>query len=384
MSDLLITGATLLDPSQGIYEKKDISISGGKIEDIADRISGVNSKKVIDATGLIVSPGFVDIHAHVASGIIRLCIDPTKNSLLKGTTTVADAGSCGELNFEPFRDFVIKNNPTRILAFLNIESLGMIEFIDEPEEKWTAFLHSPESSKLFASSESTARMIRDNREIIVGIKWAHHTIELLGIARETADHANCLVMAESRLLPDSLKFLRHGDIATHIFHFAVHKIAKRHDGITEDSKTIHEEVFEAKRRGIVFDVGHGKGSFSWDIARLALSEGLDPDTISTDLWSGNVGGPVYDLPTTMAKFLHLSMPLEKVVAAVTSTPAKVLGREGEFGTLQPGSVADLVAFKIKEGNFVLTDSYGNSEIADKMIVPLHVIKNGSVIGTNLA
>jgi len=378
MTDLLVKGATLLDPSQRIYEKKDVAISDGKVEDIRQNISF--AKKVIDAEGLIVTPGFIDIHAHIASGIIRLCIDPSENCLLKGTTTVADAGSCGELNFSAFKEFVIKKSAARILAFLNIESLGMIEFVDEPvwnsDQKWAELLNLPESSIMFANPANTIKTIRENREII-GIKWAHHTLDLLEIARETADRVPCKIMAESRLLPDSFEFLKSGDIATHIFHFATHRIAKRHDGITEDGKTIRPEVFEARRRGIIFDVGHGKGSFSWDVARLALKEGIEPDTISTDLWSGNSGGPVYDLPTTMAKFLHLGMSLEKVIAAVTSAAAKVLGIEG--GTLKPGSSADLVTFKIREEKKILTDSYGKTETGDKTIVPVHVVKNGNLV-----
>lgn len=183
-------------------------------------------------------------------------------------------------------------------------------------------------------------------------------------------------MAESRLMPDSLKFLKSGDVATHIFHFATHRIAKRHDGITEDGKNIRPEVFEAKRRGVIFDIGHGQGSFSWDVARLALKEGLAPDTISTDLWSGNVNGPVFDLPTTMAKFLHLGMSLDKIVEAATSKPAKVLGRIGEFGTLNVGNSADVVAFQIRNEKTALTDSYGKSEVADQVIVPVFALKGG--------
>ena len=383
--ELLVKGATLLDPALGIYEKKDLAIFDGKIRDVSEQISDANARRVIDASGLIVTPGFVDIHAHVALDILRLCIDPSEHCLMKGTTTVADAGSCGELNFLPFHEFVIKRNKIRILAFLNIESLGMIEFVDSPvwntDQKWAKLLNSPASSKMFANPTNTKDLIQKNRQTIVGIKWAHHTLDLLQLARKTADEVSCKVMAESRLLPVSLKYLKNGDIATHIFHFARHRIAKKHDGITEDGKTIHSEVYAAKRREVVFDVGHGKGSFSWDVARLALKEGLEPDTISTDLWSGNVDGPVYDLPTTMAKFLHLGMSLAKVVEAVTSKPASVLGRKGEFGTLKPGNQADLVAFKLQRRKKVLTDSYGKSEIGNEVIIPLHVIKGGDVVKT---
>lgn len=384
MPDLLVKGGTLLDPSQGIYEKKDIVISGGKIEDISSKIP-VGSRKVIDTSGMIVTPGFVDIHAHVAFNVLRLCIDPVKNCFMKGTTTVADAGSCGELNFTPFNEFVIKQNKIRILVFVNIESLGMVEFSDSPvwntDQKWARFLNSPESSKLFSNPDNTKKTIRNNRQTIVGIKWAHHTLDLLKLARKTADDVPCLVMAESRLLPASLKYLKNGDIATHIFHFARHRITKKHDGITEDGKSIHPEVFAAHKRGVVFDVGHGKGSFSWQVARLALKEGLEPDTISTDLWTGNVAGPVYDLPSTMAKFVHLGMSVERVVEAVTSKPASVLGRKGEFGTLKPGTTADLVAFRLQHRKKTLTDSYGKIEIADHAIVPVHIIKDGEVVAS---
>ena len=385
-TDLVIKGATLVDPSAGLFnEKKDVAVSAGKIEEIGDSISGSNALKVIDATGLVLTPGFVDIHTHVARDVVRLCIDPDKNCLLKGTTTVADAGSCGELNFTPFNDFVIKRSNTRIFAFLNIESLGMLEFVDSPkwntDQKWAKFLNSPQSSKLFANPENTKKVIRENRKTIVGIKWAHHTLDLLALARKTADAAPCKVMAESRLLPESLRYLRRGDIATHIYHFATHRIAKRHDGITEDEEKIHEEVFRAKKQGIIFDVGHGKGSFSWDVARLALKEELLPDTISTDLWSGNVGGPVFDLPTTMAKFLHLGMSLEDVTQGATSKPASVLGRASEFGSIKPGMRADLVVFKLQRKKKVLTDSYGKSVVASQVILPMYVIKDGALVGS---
>ena len=379
MSDLVIKGATVLDPSTGMNEKKDLSVSKGKIEEISDSISDGGALKVIDASGMILTPGFVDLHAHVAHNVIGLCIDPTGNCLMKGSTTVVDAGSCGELNFDPFNEFVIKKNKTRILAFVNIESLGMIEFVDSTNQRWTELLNSSESSKMFANMENTTKIIRENRESIVGIKWAHHTLDLLEIARKTADEVSCKVMAESRLLPESLTYLNNGDVATHIFHYATHQITKKHDGITEDGKTIHSEVFSAKKRGVIFDIGHGKGSFSWDVARLALGEGLEPDTISTDLWSGNVSGPVYDLPTTMEKFLHLGMSLEKVISAVTSKPASVLGREGEFGTLKPGTRADIVLFKLHQQKKLLTDSYGKSEIANQVILPEYVIKDGGIV-----
>ncbi len=186
-------------------------------------------------------------------------------------------------------------------------------------------------------------------------------------------------MAECRYVPESFRFLQSGDIATHIFHEARHRITGRVDGITEDGKHIHGEVFEAKRKGVLFDVGHGMGSFSWKIARLALKERLEPDTISTDLWSANVAGPVFDLPTTMEKFLHLGMSLDSVVEGTTSTPARALWREATLGTLKPGSEGDLFVFQLRAGKKVLMDSFGNSEMAEQLIVPRYVLRRGKVV-----
>ncbi len=252
MSDLVIKGATILDPSTGINEKKDLSVSRGKIEEVSNSISEGSALKVIDASGMILTPGFVDIHTHVANKVIGLCIDPSENCLMKGTTTVADAGSCGELNFDPFKEYVIKKSKARILAFLNIESLGMIEFIDSSGQKWAELLNSPESSIMFADAGHTTKLIRENRLNIVGIKWAHHTLNLLELARKAADEVPCKVMAEARLLPTSLKYLKSGDITTHIFHNATHRVTMKHDGMTEDGKTIPSRslLCEKERRDI--------------------------------------------------------------------------------------------------------------------------------------
>jgi dihydroorotase len=386
--DLVIKGGMIIDPASSVCEKKDLAITRGKIDDVAQKISDGNSRHVIDARGMIVTPGLIDIHTHTAYGVTRFSIDPMKNCLLKGTTTAVDAGSTGELNFTPFAKYVIKplEDRMRILAFLNIESLGMIEFIDKPpkhtDQRWPDLLtyRNEAFGPMFVNLKNTVKTIqRDRRKSILGIKWAHHGLKILKLARRAASLANCMLMAESHYIPELFKHLRRGDVATHIFHYALYQVNRRHDGITEDKKRIHPEVFKAKRDGVIFDVGHGKGSFSWDVARLALREGLEPDTISTDLWSGNVNGPVFDLPTTMAKFLHLGMSLEQVIAATTSRPASVIGREKEIGSLKPGMKADIVMLKERQKKTILTDSYGKSERADRALIPVRIIKDGEIV-----
>src|SRR5579872_921720 len=293
MTDLIVKGGTAIDPSNNLHETKDIAIENGKIQDIGSRISEGNSR-ILDASDMYVVPGLIDIHTHAAKDLIHLGIDADTYCLKNGTTTAVDAGSCGELNFAPLKKFVFSNAKTRLFAFLNIESLGMIEFSESgggnTNEEWPELLwmENERYAPMFVNLEATTKTIERNRDIIVGLKWAHQGLSILKLARKAADVTKTKLMAECRFAPDSLELLKKGDISTHIFHEAKHRISGRVDGISEDGKKIHPEVFQASKRGVILDVGHGMGSFSWKIARLALKEQLEPDTISTDLWRANV------------------------------------------------------------------------------------------------
>jgi dihydroorotase len=379
----VIRGGTVIDPARGLFEKKDVAVSDGLIEDIGQRISSGN--KVVDADGMMVTPGLVDLHAHVAHRVIGLCIDPYENCLMKGTTTVVDAGSSGELNYTPFLEYVTKQQKVKILAFLNIESLGMIEYTSQrkrhTDQEWPRLLtyRNESFAQMFVNLGNTVKTIRRNAETIVGVKWAHHGLKVLGLARRAADEARCLLMAECHFAPDLFRYLKRGDIATHVFHYVDYGRDRGHDGITGDMKTIREEAFSASKRGVVLDVGHGQGSFSWGVARLALKEGLRPHTISTDLWSGNVDGPVFDLPTTMAKFLHLGMSLEDVIEATTLKPALTLKRDKDIGSLRAGSRADIAILRLRNQKTVLVDSYGKKEMGESRVIPVGVVKGGEIV-----
>jgi dihydroorotase len=382
--DLVITGGTLIDPAQGINEKKDIAVSRGKVVEVARSISSSSARRKIDATGKIVSPGFVDIHTHVAHDIVKLGIDPDKLCLQNGATTVADAGSTGELNFRGFKRYVIDRSETRILAFINVESLGMIEFDDGPsntDQRWPMLITAADDAlaPLFVNRKNLLSVLRGSKGTIAGIKWAHHGLKLLEITRQIADEAQCRVMAENHFMPEGLKYLRKGDIITHAYHFHVNRVNNRRDGLTEDGKTIHPEIFQARKRGVLLDVGHGKGSFTWRVAALAMEAGLEPDTISTDLWIGNVNGPVFNMPTTMSKFLHLGMTLERVVEASTSRPAAALGVSGALGTLDVGATADVTIFSVVEGRHPLVDVLGVKKMADRLITVTDVVKGGKIV-----
>jgi len=179
-------------------------------------------------------------------------------------------------------------------------------------------------------------------------------------------------------MPQALKNVKKGDLVTHLYHNYLNPNAGYHDGLTEGEK-VREEFHDARRKGVILDVGHGKGSFSWKVAELGFREGIRPDTISSDLWIGNVDGPVLDLPTTMSKFLHLGMTLQEVVAASTAIPATVIGRKREIGTLKPGACADVAIFRIREGRFPLKDSYGEGRIGSRVLVPMKVVRGGTLV-----
>lgn len=382
--DVLVKGGTVLDRATGTQDVLDVAVSDGKVSAVERRISEGGAKKTIDARGAIVTPGLIDLHTHVAWRVVNLSIDPLRHCLLRGTTTAVDAGSTGELNFDSFAHYVIGPSKTRILAFLNIESLGMVEFADiqpgNTDQEWPSLLTRDKEKyvNMFINAENTEKTIRKNRDSIVGIKWAHHGIKGMARARESVDATKSILMVENKFMPEASKYVKRGDVVTHIFHNAFNKNSGYVDGIYQDGR-IPEEFFRMIKRGVVFDVGHGQGSFSWEVAEHAFKEGIRPTTISSDLWCGNINGPVYDLPTVMSKFLHLGMPLEDVIAASTSSPASVLRRAGSLGTLEPGSPADVAVFKVKEGSYSMEDCYGKVRKVTRKLIPQHVLRAGSPV-----
>jgi len=374
MYDVVVKNGLLIDPYQGIHEFMDVAISDGLVVDVRKGINGSQARKVIDASGMIVTPGIVDIHVHCCIDILRIGIDPESDCLKKGCTTVLDVGSTGELNFMGFKRYVIEGSKARIFALLNIESLGMIEFGDKQE--WPKLIM--EYEEMFINVENTLKVIEENRDVILGIKWAHHGLRGLQLAREAADKAGCLLMAENHHEPETIKYLKEGDVATHIFHGLKWR-GNPHDGLLDEDGNIQPEFYEAIKRGVILDVGHGSASFSWRVAEKAFKEGIKPDTISTDLHVMSIKGPVYDMPTTMSKFLLLGMSLDEVIKASTWKPAEVIGRIGEIGTLKPGAQGDVAVFKLEEGRFRYVDSMGKWRMGDQRLTPVKVIKGGEIV-----
>ena len=371
--DIVVKDGTVIDPSQDIHEPMDVAISEGKIVDVRKGINASNARYVVDASGMIVTPGLVDIHVHCCYGIAHLAVDPDLICLAKGTTTVLDAGSTGELNFIGFRKYVIENARTKIFALLNIESQGMIEY-SRPNQKWPKLITGQD--ELFINIEGTVDMIKRNRDVIVGIKWAHHSVKGVKLAREAADQAGCIVMAENHHQPETIKYMKKGDIITHLYHGIR---MEQHDGLLDADGNVQPEFFDAVKRGVIMDVGHGAGSFRWPVAERGIEQGIKPDTISTDLHINSFNGPAYDMPTTMSKFLHLGLSLEEVIKASTTRPAEVLGKQDVIGTLKVGACGDVTILKLIEGKFPLLDVKREGRICRQRLINVRVIRNGEIV-----
>jgi dihydroorotase len=366
--DLLLKGGCVIDPSQGIHQViMDVGIKGERIEDVGQELDVNESVKVMDLGGNLVCPGLVDLHGHWYEGSIY-GIDPNM-SLNRGVTTVVDAGTSGFINFPYFRKHTIDHAQVRVLAFLHISCLG---------------LHAPFAEELrdlrYARPKETAVVIEKNRDVAVGVKirigspTENHGIAALAKALEAANQAAVPLMvhiSRGANVPEIMKRLRPGDILTHCFQ-------GRGDGILEPaSGSLLPLVGEAGKRGVLFDVGHGCGSFSWETARRAFELGFYPDTISTDLHRYCVEDPFHvDLLNTMSKFLALGMTLEEVVLKCTYNPAKAIHREGEIGMLRKGAAADVMVFEVEQGEFEFSDTHFQVLRGEKKLKTAQVIRLG--------
>lgn len=379
MYDLVVKNGTVIDPSQQLEGQRDIAVSAGKIVAVEETIPSV-AQRVVDASGRVVTPGLIDLHTHVYWGGIPIGVDPDATCLAKGVTTVVDAGSTGCASFLGFRKFIMERSRTRVLSLLHISSIGLIQ---PPELEDLRFLNYDE-----AVAVATA-----NRDLVKGLKirFASPPTNHIGsngphamrLIREAAEDTGGLIMVHPRSMSPGfpleaiLQLLRPGDVVTHCF-APTHPLYFPHAEILTEDGTVLPAVKDAVRRGIHFDVGHGRSNFSFDTARKAIADGFLPTTISTDLNTGALT-TAQDLPTTMSKFLALGLSLPQVVEQTTLNPAKVLGLEGTLGTLTPGAEADITILDLETGPFTFYDVQGHSLPGKQRLRPCIVIKGGAVV-----
>jgi dihydroorotase len=376
--DLAIAGGRVIDPAEGVDQIGVVGIDRGRIAVCGSEPRGVEARQTVDATGLIVVPGLVDLHVHVYPGVSHYAVEPDETCLLRGVTTAVDAGSAGAQTFPGFRRYVIERARTRVLAYLHVAVQGMISaLVGELEDpRW-------------ASPALTVERAKDHRDVVVGVK-VRLGYQMVGqdpeaalvAARKAADRLELPLMVHVIDMPRPLTWLLprlgDGDVVTHCFH------GSEDGSILDGCGRVLPDAFAARERGVLFDIGHGVGSFTFRTARTALEQGFAPDTISSDIHAYNVDGPVFDQATTLSKLLRLGMPLPAVIEATTAAAARAIRRSGELGSLSPGREADVTVLELARGERVLVDADGEREVSAEWLVPRWVVRAGQALQLDAA
>ena len=367
--DLVLKGGYVIDPAENIDGVMDVAVAGNRIAAVGQNLKVSPGGKTIDVSGRYVVPGLIDLHMHVFG--YEGAIAPDDSALPAGTTTIVDAGGSGWRTFPKFRETVISRATTRVLALLNIVGAGMV---GEPAESNTADMEP----------EKTADMIRRNRDVIAGIKTAHFTGKgWTAIDRAVAAGrlADVPVMVDDKIFTNSgrttreklLDHLRPGDIHTHMYNDRQLELIDRFTG------KVQPYMLEARRRGVLFDLGHGGGSFLWPVASKATEQGFYPDTISTDLHAESILRQQSDLPNCMSKMMLLGMSLPEAVMRATVTPAKAIKRYPELGTLAPGRDADIAVLELETGVFAFKDAWPAKRMGTKRLECVMTVRDGKVV-----
>jgi dihydroorotase len=370
--DLILAGGHVIDPSQNIDGIADVAFAGGKVAAVGRNLAHGAAASVRDVTGHIVTPGLIDLHTHVYVHGTSLGIDADQFCRTSGVTTAVDTGSAGPGNFAGFRKHVIERSESRILAYLHVSHAGIYGFSER------VMVGESEEMRLMNPIEAV-EVAEANRDVIVGIKvrvGKHSSgtsgVAPLDIALQVAEEVGMPLMAHIDHPPpsyeDVVSRLRPGDILTHAFR-------PFPNAPVTPQGTVKQVVLAARDRGVLFDIGHGKGSFSFKVARTMLANGFMPDTISSDVHTLCINGPAFDQVTTLSKFLCLGVPMAEVIAATTVNAAKALKRT-ELGSLRPGSPGDASILSIAEGRFDYVDVVGEHLEGDRRIVSDAVVLGG--------
>ena len=367
--DVIVKGGRVIDPRNGVDTRSDVGLRSGKVARVGD-LSEAEARDVVDAAGKIVTPGLIDLHTHLFKDFSIFGIDVDELSPRTGVTTSVDTGTAGWINYGGFQKVIMQPAETRVLAYVNLSGVGLpyrrgemvYEGYVQPGECASAVQKFPDGT------------IGVKVRLYRGVGGDADLRDLLEIALEAARRCEKPLMIHISgadvPLADMLAPLRARDVITHCYHGD--EIA----GILDKSGKVLPEVRDARDRGVIFDIGHGVGSFSFDVGRKAMDDGFPPDTISSDIHAIGINGPTFDLPTTMTKFLHLGMPIEDVIARVTDAPARAI--EWDLGHLSEGAVGDVTVLEEEEGSFELTDAEGVTVVSEKRFVCAATVKDGKV------
>ena len=365
--DLLIKGGEVVDDASGLSGRRDVAVRRDRIAAVDRDIPADSAFRVIDASGLYVTPGLIDLHTHVYHGATYWGVDADQIGPRTGVTTFIDAGSAGALSLQGFRRFIIDRAQVRISAYLNISSIGLVA-----QDFELANLN-------YCDVDLFELVANENRDILHGVKVRMGAstlgtggLEPLKRAREAAERCGYPMMVHIAMAPpeltEILDLLRPGDVITHCFTGATMKIV-------DDKGAPLESVRRAIDSGIVLDIAHGAGAFTYKTADAALAAGIKPHAISTDIHQLSIAGPMFDMPTCLSKFLLLGFSLGETIALGTTAPAEILGLDGR-GTLKPGAHADIALFHLLDGQFPLYDVAHEARTGKKLLVNALTIIGG--------
>ena len=363
--DLLLKGGRVIDPANNVDGILDVAIAGRYVSSVQKDISPQLARKVANVSGLVVTPGLIDLHAHFYG--YYAAVLPDAHCLSEGTTTAVDAGGAGHLTFDDFDRKIISKSKTNVFALINIAGEGMVGL--------------PEQDLDGMNVDLTTAKIDQRPDRIVGVKVAHYAgpgWQPLDRGVQAAENTGTYVMVDQAPIksrPNNemlLEHLRPGDITTHCYGFDKPMI--------DSDDKVKPYFFEARERGVKFDVGHGAGSFSFRIAKNAIDQGFPPDTVSTDMHTASILSNQGTMPETMTKMLVLGMDMPDIIKRSTWTPALTIGHP-ELGNIGQTAFADIAVLEIAEGDFGLTDNGSGNRVypTGKRIVCQMTVRNGEVV-----
>jgi dihydroorotase len=375
MYDLIIKGGRVIDPAQNIDGVMDVAIQGRKIARVAPDIPKRDAKRVRNAAGKIVTPGLIDVHAHVYNGVIENGVDPDDLGVNQGVTTIVDCGSAGWATFGGFPKYVVPNARTTVYCLLHIGSFGL----SSTPELWYPEEINPVAFEAWVAA---------NRDLIKGVKIrvvgkliASRGAEIVKIAKNTAKKVGLPLMVHigdpnnevpSTVTRDLLPILEKGDILTHVY-------SGLQGGVLQANGKVLPEFEDARKRGVLFDVAHGRNNYNYSVARRMIAMGYLPNTLSTDTVTASLSGPVYGLMVTMSKFNALGIPFEKEIPMVTINSARTVHIDDRKGSLKPGMDADISVFELKPGKWRIPDFNNEVLKIDTMVTPVLTVKSGELI-----
>ena len=370
--DLLIAGGRVIDPAQNLSAERDVAILGGRIARVAANIPRGEARQVYDATGKIVTPGLIDIHTHVYKYGINLWVDPDLVGFQSGVTTLVDAGSTGAGTFQGFRTYVMEPAANRIYALLNISTIGLV------------VLNEIYLDPRMINAQAAIRTISANRDRLLGIKvrvnGRHsdlaHDLGVMKVAREVGDATGLPIMLHWTVEPELLALLKKGDILAHPFNPPESNQANVFGADKQQAEKVLPQILALKDRGVWTDVQLGTTHHSWTISEKAMKQGWVPDAISTDITRAMDGTTAGSVLVPMSEFLHLGLPIEQVIAAVTTNPAKIFNFPEKVGSLETGVTADVAILELAQGNFEYRDQEKVGRTLKQQFVAAATVKGG--------